>query len=276
MRFSLPALTGAAALINANPEIGVESIVNASALEAILIGKIVVDATGSPTWFPRSGVSLGTGMDIHLRCDDGLIADAAPVVTLNATLADDTEGTIQSTFSVPSSAVDQALIFPVNYSLDMIPQGVGNSAKLVKEVSDVDSITNVPANTEFEVWASPAASNFVEIGFKRGAEGVYIVPATVPVANRYNPSAVIKKGRSEVPELSLEFAHISHMDGMARYNGHRTTVYLKVLKDKSVHSANIVYAGYRPQSTPKRGDGNEEVVESSKGAYERCLLFCAG
>jgi hypothetical protein len=42
-----------------------------------------------------------------------------------------------------------------------------------------------------------------------------------------------------------------------------------------VHSETIVYTGYRPAFSPSRGDGNDEVMGTSTGPYEKFLTFVA-
>ena len=276
MRFSLPVLSAAQVLVAQNPEIGVDSVVLASPVEVVKLGTIMLDALGVATWYPKAGASFGAGLDVHLRLESEILADAAPTVELNVTLVGvEPPTTALATLAVPSWVADQNHIYPVGHALDFVPQGTGNGSKLVTAITGVHAVTNAPASAEFSVWGSFAASNFIEIGYKRGTEGEYNVPASVAIADGYNPAAAIKKGRPDVPELNLEFAHISAMGGMTRYNGHRTSVWVKILKDKAVHSGNVVYVGCRLHSTPKRGGGNDEVVETAKGPYENVLLFDA-
>ena len=287
MRFTLPALSPADSLIAQNPESDLEANVFVSPVEVIQLGRILVDPSGVATWKPKPGASFGTGLDIHVRCDTPIRSTtAAPVITLATTIPGapvvppatpnpPVTGTAVATFGVPSWSADQAQIYPAGASFDLIPAGAGNTNALVLSITGVTSATNVQPNAEFTVYGSPAASNFVEVGFKRGVEGPYNTPGSIHIADKYNPAAAIKEGRPEVPELHMEFAHISHMDGISRYNGSRVSVLLMVKKDKAVLTSNILYVGYRPASSPARKDGNNEVVESSKGPYENVLLFGA-
>lgn len=278
MRFSLPIITGAAVLSAQSPEIGVESTVRASQAEVYRIGTIFVDAAGNATWAARSGVTLPTlGQDLHLRADDGAVGLlVVPTVTLNCTLADDTVGTAIAALSVPSWLPEQAIVFPVAAAADFVPVGVGNSAKLIKAVAGVSASAGLPNNTEWSVWASPPASAFVELGWKRGANTPYQVPGVVQIADGYRAVAATKKGRNEQVNYSFEFGHVSAMGGMARYNGHRITVWETIKKDKTVHTENVILTGFRPNASPARGDGNDEVVESSSGVGEDHLVFTAG
>jgi hypothetical protein len=275
MRLSLPALSATQILAANKPEMGVESIVKVSPIEAFLMGKIVVDATGTATFTAEPGAALGDGMDLHLKVQVMSLASAAPSVTLNVTLEGDTAGTAKADLVVPSWFPDQSKTFQEGFALDFIPQGVGNAAKLVKTITGV-SVTNVPNNSEFLVFASPAASSFIEVGWKRGAEGAYNVPSTVSFANGYNPSAAVKPGRGEERELTLSMAHIASGYALSRYNGKRVSVLIQVKKNRhAVHTENVLYIGYIPSSTPARGDGNDEVVETCQGKFEDCMQFVA-
>jgi hypothetical protein len=278
MRFSLPLITGAAVLTAQNPEIGVESTIWASPVEVFRVGTVRVDAAGVAAWEARPGIVLPVlGLDLHLRADDGAIGGlVAPSVTLDVTLDDDVETTAVASLLVPSWVSDPSITFPVGSAVDFVPTGLGNSAKLIVEVLGIDSSAGLPANTEWSVWASPPAANFIQLGWKRGANAPYQVPGVVQIADGYRAVAATKKGRQEQVSYSFEFAHVSAMGGMARYNGHRISVLEKVIKDKAVHTENIVFTGYRPSASPSRGDGNDEVVESSEGVGEDHLVFIAG
>lgn len=275
MRFALPALSAAQIPIATKPEMGVESDIFISAAEVILVGKVSVDAAGAVTWAPEPGVDLGDGMDLHAKVNFMATATAAPTLTITGTLDDDNAGTADADLAVPSWWRDQSKTFQEGFGEDFIPNGAGNSAKLIKAIASV-AVTNVPANAEFLIYGSPPAASFIEYGWKRGAQGAYNVPATVSFADGYNPNAAVKPGRGETRELTLSFAHVAAGFAIGRFNGKRVAVLLKVRKNrKTVHTENIVYVGYIPSSTPNRGDGNDEVVEESKGMFEDCLQFTA-
>ncbi len=276
MRCSLPALNSAQIQVAKGPEMGVESIIKVSAVEAILCGKVSVDASGNVTWVPEPGLDLGaTGMDLHLKVNFMPTATSAPSVTVTGTLGDDTPGTAVAALTVPAWFPDQSKVFQEAFSEDFIPAGGGNSAKLVKAIASV-AVTNVPNNSEFLIYATPLAANFIEQGWKRGAEGAYNVPSTVSFPEGYNPSRVVKAGRGEERELTLEFAHIAAGYALGRYNGKRVSVLIQVKKNRhSVHTTNVLYTGYIPSSSPARGDGNDEVKETSRGKFEDCLVFDA-
>lgn len=276
MRLQLAALSATQILIAKKPEIGLSSRVFASAFPVQKVGRVVVSAAGVATYVPEAGVDWGAeGLDLHVKVDSPLRASAAPTLTLNCTLYDPLpDQTAIATFAQPSWVADQTHTYQVGAGFDFIPQGAGNSAKKVIAVTGA-AATNVSQYCEFVIYGTPAASAFVEIGWKKSASGQYATPASIAIADGYNPSAALVLGRPEVPELTLNFSHIVASAGMVRYNGHTIGVLLKVIKDKSVHVSNILYCGYRPQTNPERGEGNDEVQESSTGPFEDCLQFDA-
>lgn len=277
MRFLPATLTAAAVILAQKPEIGLESKVRASPLEVVKLGTINVDSAGVATYTAVSGIVIPTaGYDLHLRTDDTIgPLTALPTVTLSVSLFGAVASTVVATLGIPSWVQDQSKIWPLGQSTDFIPQGVGNDAKTVLSITALDDSENLPANSTWSVWGSPAAANFVSLGYCRNKEGPYTVPGNVRIADGYNPQAAIKRGRAEDSDLTLEFVHISSMDGISRLNDRRCAVLLDVTKDKTVLSERVVYAGYRPAAGPKRGDGNDEVIETSTGPFESFLLFVA-
>lgn len=279
MRLLPATLTPALAVLAQKPEIGAESIYHAVPVEFIHMGRILTDSAGTPTWHPRAGAAIpAAGLwDLQLRSDDGMENLAGnPTVTLSVTIGDAVgAGTAVATFGIPSWVTDQSKNWAIGESTDFIPQGIGNDAKDIEGITDVTGGTDLPPNAEFSVWASADASNAVELGYCKSINGPYQVPASVRIADRYKSAAAVKKGRSEDAELSLEFNYISSMEGIGRYNGRSITCFIKVVKDKSAHSENIIYTGYRPEFSPNRGDGNDEVMGTSTGPYETFMTFAA-
>lgn len=258
------------------PEDALESTVFVSPLDFLLVGKVKVNGAGVATWHATPGVSLTSDYtDLHLRCDDGIInAATLPSVTLDVTTGNGADTAVAS-FAVPGWRDDQNKTFPIGACFDFVPQAVGDSAEPILTIVGLDSTAGLPANSEWSVWASPAESTFVEIGFKRGASAPYQVPGQIEIPDKYEQAAAVKRGRSESPELSLEMVHVHSFSGLALYNGQNVTVLVKVVRDRTVHVGWDIYQGYRPEASPSRGDGNEEVAQSSSGPYQKHLLFTA-
>jgi hypothetical protein len=276
MRLSLPVLTPDLALLAAKPEINLESSVFATPVEIFLLGRVVTDAAGVAAWVPNPGAVLPAGgLDLHMSLDDSIAAAAGlPSITLDVDiLAVTGPSTAVGSLAIPSWVADQSNTFPIAQAADFVPQGSGNALKLITAVNAVTSVTNIPPNFSVSIYASPAIDNLAEIGFKRNADGAYLNSASVSIPDKYQYAAAVKKGRQKESKLSLDFVHIGSMGGMTRYNGSRISVAVRITKDKAVQTAWVVYTGYRPDSSPNRGDGDGEVVEKSEGPYEGLLIF---
>lgn len=278
MRFSLPAVAAALIPIAQAPEIALESLVRISPIDLTLLGQVRVDAGGVATWHAAPGVTIPAGgYDLHLRADESLGGESGlPSVTLDVTL-DGVVGasTAVAALAIPSYVADQSNTFPIGQAADFVGQGVGNSLRLVTAIDDINTSANLPANSVFSVLGSLPAENFVQLGYKRSVNGPYSTPAYVPIADRYNPSAAVKKGRSEQSSLELAMVNISSMGGLTRYNGQQVAVVVDIIKDNVVTTERIVYTGYGVAATVPRGDGNDEVVETSTGPFKSYLNFVA-
>lgn len=276
MRFALAALSAAEILVAKKPEMGLDTRVFPSVVPVQKVGKIVVSG-GTNTWIPEAGVDwTAAGLDLCLKVDSPLRCTAAPVVTLECTLVGPlTEEDVATTFNIPSWVPDQSYSYQVGRGFDLVPTGVGNSAKRVLAVTGITSITGITGYAEFIVYGSQASSDFKELGWSKSVSGPYSTPASIAFPDGYNPAAAIRAGRPEIPELTVSMTHIASSAGMTRYNGHEIAMLAKVIKDKSVHVGNILYVGYRPQASPERGEGNDEVVETSTGPYTDCIQFDA-
>ena len=274
----LPAtLTSAQAVLAKKPEIGLESILFVGAVDFVPLGRVVVNGAGVATWVPNPGITIpAAGYDLHLRADQAVSGLAGnPSVTLNVSLHGAVNTTALAAIGVPSWVADQANTWSIGQSTDFIGQGEGNSLLTVIGITGLNASSNLPANTSWSVWGSPAASNWVEVGYVRNKDGPYTVPKSVNIADGFNPQAAVKRGVAEISELTLELVHISSMDGLARYNGLRVSPIIEVRKDRTVTSERVVYTGYLPAARPARGDGDDEVMERSTATFESYLLFVA-
>jgi hypothetical protein len=277
MRCQPATLSSAQAVIAKKPEIGLESLLFLGAVDFTLLGRVLVNGAGVASWVPNTGITIpAAGWDLHLRADNaaaGLVGD--PSVTLDVTLFGAVVTTAIATIGVPSWVDDQSNTYGIGWASDFVGQGVGNSLLTALSIEGLDTSSNLPANTSWSVWGSPAASNWTEIGYVRNKEGPYTVPVSVNIADGFNPQAAVKRGRSEISELTLEAVHISAAGGITRYNGQRCSPIVEVRKDRTVTTERIVYTGYLPAAMVGRGDGNDEVLERSTATFENYLLFQA-
>ena len=116
-------------------------------------------------------------------------------------------------------------------------------------------------------------TQFAPVGCTRNKSFDLPIPSSVSIPCGYEASRFVKKGRSEESELELEFVHFSSWSGVERLNGGRCSLLLDVVKDDSIPWERVVLTGHRPNASPNRGDGDDEVLATSSGPYESVLLF---
>lgn len=277
MRFTPATVSAANVPIAQAPEINLESGVYISPVELIKLGEVRVDSAGTATWSAVAGVAIPAGgMDLHLRADNSLENLVGnPTVTLTTTLTGAVAATSLATLTIPSWTADQSKNWAQDQAADFVGVGAGNALLLVTAVAGLSASTNLPANSIFSVWASPATSNFVFHGFKRAVDGPSQTPKFVNIPDGYLSSAAVKKGRAEVASLKLEMLNISSAAGFMKFNGRKVSVMVTVIKNGLVLTERLVYTGYGISAAVPRGDGDGEVVASSHGPFESLLSFVA-
>ncbi len=282
MRFQLATLLAAQIPIAVSAEIGNETLdVTFTPEQFYNMGLIKVTGGGVAdfVWSPQAGLDLSPlGRDFHLRCANEIVAsDAGAVsVTLDVTYADDVTGTSTATIAVPAWATMQKNIFAAGAAADFVADLPADEGKLIKSIQSVNVVTNTLSGNKFEVIASPAAADFYEIGCATSKDGSFPVaqPVAIPCGN--NAARWVKKGRSEVPSLSIGYKYISSMEDLNRVNGHRVGVHIHTLKDESVPFENRVFMGHLVSVSDPKGDSDDEVIATSEGPFENYMVFVAG
>lgn len=265
--------SGDLSTVNA-PEIGADKRVYVSPGEMVKMGSIAISAEDTGAYTAQAGASLPTaGRDLHLRATKRLLSPSGELaVQMNVTFADDATGTATATFKTPSWVQDQGYIVPFFAATDFVGDG-GNSAKLIKTITSLAAISNGAAGGELEIWSSPAAAEFFEIGCAVNAEGPPPYPSSLAIPCRRNPAAWTKAGRAAQASLNIGWKYFDQWEGLNRYMGDRATIRIDIEKDGLVVGAREIYAGYLPSGGPSRGDGDDEVQATSEGVFENMLIF---
>lgn len=271
MRFNISIPADDIGIANA-PEIGGQSKVFLSYGEVGVIGGITQSAPNSGTWaaavpafnFPN------TGADLQLSCVTGIKSSVPVVVDLGVTFADDTSGTARATFTVPNFVKDQSANLPVGLTVDIVGLAA-NSAKKVKAVNSLTSITGGEKGNRFEVVSIP--ETYYQVGCARSKNETLPVPKSLPIACGLKGSAFVVQGRSDPGELELTALSFNYADGLSRLNGHRGTVMIEVWKADRVLTERHVYSGYTPAPSTDRGDGDDEVTVNATGNFEEFFKF---
>lgn len=277
MRFDPGEIAAAADIeIADGVEIGSDKVVYVSREPMTLMGTINFSGAGAATYTPRPGAALPTaGRDLHLVLPDkpGKSTAGEIAVTLDVTYADATTDTSTATFFVPSWSEDQAYEAPMFAAADFLADTGGNAGKLIKTIGGLDSVANGLAGNVMEVWSSPAAADFHLIGCCTRAVGPPPYPGSLKIPCGRQAARWTKVARSQEGDLTIEWKYRDHWRDMARYMGQKTTVMVAIEKDGLVMSSRWVYTGYVPSGGPERGDGDDETLATSEGAFERVMLF---
>lgn len=274
MRYQLDPIPAALLPIARSKVIGAENIVKFNYDPVVDVASILMQNPTSGTLTGTAGFTAESGgLDMVVRCANGVRSDSALVLTFGVTFADDTSGSATATLAPPSWAKDQSYNFPQGFSVDLIGTA-GNSGKKVKTVDTLTSITGGSGGSRFEVVSLPdTLAEFVEIGCVKSNEPKLPVTKSVAIPCRYDGSSDVKKGRSEPGSLDVSSRLNTYGDGLTRLNGHAVTAMSELWKEDQVLTERIVYENWRVQANPKTGDGDDEAEVTASGMFERFFVF---
>lgn len=276
MKFNIGPLTDSQIAAGNNPEIAKDTELYAA--EGIFSRLGIIEQTGDQTddfTATLTPVSFGaTGRDIHLQAVNGIKGAAGTPITcvIGVIYQDDVVGTMTATFDLPAWNGIQANILPIFTATDFVADDPADAAKLVKEVTSVNTVSNGLADgvNKFRIIASQPAAEFYAVGCLTAFSGEFPIPPSVPVGCGNDPQAYSREGTPEVQEVSASYKYFSSNESLARLNGHKVTLWVKTVKDGSVHWENRFYSGVISNTSPvdRNGQGDDEVVATMTGSYE--------
>ncbi len=274
MRYNLDIPTDDLSVAN-SPEIGGQSKVKLGYSEIGYIALISQEAPASGTYKGSTpAVDLGTGKDLVMVCDNGIKSPTdAVAITLSVVFDDDSSGTATATFAVPSFAKDQSKNLPIGLGVDVIPVGGGNLTKKIKTVNGITAFVGGVRGNRFQLLSLLEAAEYYDLGCARTKNETLPVPKSLPIPCGLKGSAFNVAGRSDAGQLELSALHFSYGDGLSRLNGHRGTVMVETYAEDRVLKERTVYAGYRPNPSTDRGDGDDEVIDKATGTFEFFIKF---
>lgn len=238
------------------------------------VASILMQAPTSGTLTPAPGfIAPGGGLDLQLRCANGVRSAGALAVTFAVTFSDTTTGTAVATFTPPSWAKDQTFNFPQGFAVDIVGVG-GGAAKKITAVTAINSISNGASGNRFEIISLPdPLTNYFEIACMKANDPKLPVSKSVAIPCRYDGSSDVKKGRSEPGALTVTTRYNTGGDGLLRLNGQAVTAMTEVWKEDQVLTERYVYERWRPMANPKIGDGDAEADVTAEGMFERFCVF---
>lgn len=237
-------------------------------------GVVSTTAPTTATWRSNGGAPLpDAGRILHARLssENVLGGAGAMTITLDVILDDATATTAVATFDLPTHTPFTGNIFPIGASRDFVPTGLGNADKKIRSVVGVDSVANMPANAQFEIWSTPDDESFVYLDCGRSKGGEEVLPMQVPIACGKDPQAYTVSGRPETKNVSFTFANRGNMEQLGRFNGTLGTFRIDVVKGDVAIAERIIYNNVQPNVSVPRGDGNDDVIGTSEMLYNRFL-----
>lgn len=274
MRYQIDPIPTALLPIARSKVIGAENIVKFNYDPVVDVASVLMQNPTSGTLTGTAGYAAESGgLDMVVRCANGVRSDSALVLTFGVTFADDTAGSATAAMTPPSWAKDQSYNFPQGFSVDLLGTA-GNSAKKIKTVNSLTGITGGSGGARFEIVSLPdLLAEFVEIGCVKSNEPKLPVTKSIAIPCRYDGSSDVKKGRSEPGSLDVSSRLNTYGDGLLRLNGHAVTAMSELWKEDQVLTERIVYENWRPQANPKTGDGDDEAEVTATGMFERFFVF---
>ena len=232
---------------------------------------------GTGTYTPNPiavAAASGAGFDLQLLSTNGALSACEIVATFGVVFADDTAGTAAATFAIPARAVNQASCVPAGTAVD-IAGLAGGAGKQIASITGLLSIVGGYVGNQFKLVALPDADSYSLVGFVTEAGLKLPVSGSVAIADGFDGSAAIKRGRSEPGSLTAKSHYIDYMSGLARINGFFITARIDVLKDDRVLTERTIIGRWKAMCNPTRGDGNDPVMGDAEGSFQEFAIFVA-
>src|ERR1041385_3830106 len=259
MRYTPLSVSTADLVVARKMTIGADKRLFANRRPMLELGAIYMASDGPGVWTPdrinlNAGALVNPG-DIVLVVDNELAADAGDVVaTLAVTFDDDSSGEAQVTCKAPNWVADKSHDFQGGIAWDLVGTA-GNSAKKVKAIAGLASITNALRGSDFAVCQLPD-TGWQEIGFVETVEPRIASRPGIAIPDRYKPAADVVPGRPEQSKLSINTKHRAVVDGLGRFSGKNACFMLEVWKGR-VLTERHVFSNSVIETNPNFGDGND-------------------
>jgi hypothetical protein len=234
-------------------------------------------AIGTGTYTPNPiavPAAPGAGFDLQLISTNGALSACEIVALLSVVFADSTAGTATATFAIPARAVNQASSVPAGTAVDIAGVG-GGAGKQIASITGLVSIVGGYVGNQFKLVALPDVASYSLVGFVTEAGLKLPVSGSVAIADGFDGSAAIKRGRSEPGSLTAKSHYIDYMSGLARINGFFVTGRIDVLKDDRVLTERTIIGRWKAMCNPTRGDGNDPVMGDAEGSFQEFAIFVA-
>jgi hypothetical protein len=276
MKYNIDALGSADVAIAKKHRLGGEKVLYATADEAKQIGELLLVSDASGRWTPDPISSIDTaGADLAIMVYRQLKADDDAVITFNVTFGDDTNGQAAATFTAPSWVSNKSSNFQHGVARDLTGTG-GNSAKTIKAINSLASITNAKRFSAFRIFQLPQVeANWQLIGNVETFDPKIGILPGVPIPDGLDGTAEVVQGRSEQSSLDITVLHRAVVDGIMRFGGQPACFQCQTVTGGVVLVERQIAINCILSVDPTYPDGSEMVKQTARGFMEKWLGFYA-
>lgn len=140
-----------------------------------------------------------------------------------------------------------------------------------KSVGSLSSVAGGTSGVEVEILELPVASDWKEIEDPVQKNIIFGSVGSVPIASRYKAAKYVKKGRGDLPTVSVSSNYQSFASGLPRLCGHKIALMFETWDDDRVLVQRIVVRTVLKVARPAGGD--EAVIASGEGVAEHIAVF---
>jgi hypothetical protein len=260
----VPSSIPAASLdVAAAPYLGGEFNVYLTAVAAILIGEVNLTAAGAGAYTDNGATAIvaqspSTGADLQLVALTPLISTATCIIKLaglnDAGTPVTQDGT--ATFAPPARAANQSKTFGRGIATDLV---AATKFTTITGLALATPITGGAANVRFGLFQLPVQADYSLVG------------CTTDI--NFNTKSRQAKGIDcgmETDAFIKGFA-----EGLARFDGLKTTCMLVGLKDGQETCDRLVFTEWVPNIKPRFPEGDGEATIDAEGKFAEHAFFIA-
>lgn len=264
-----------------SPFIGCDFAAYLSRIPAYLLGAITMTSSGAGTYtasaatavVPRLPAGAPVYANLQLVPNTELRSPGGNVVVVFNVINDaSAAATLTFTFAPPARAEDQSGQFERGYAVD----GVLSAGNGVKSVTGLASVTNGYTGVGFSLYQLPEASDYVLVGTSKEKKFNLKSAKAVGIRDGREETAYVKRGVTNVGELTLDVNFVGMASRLTRFSGARTTAMLVGVKDGELTTDRLVFTNYTPSVAVNLGDADGESQENAaSGLFQDHLFFVA-
>ena len=259
-----------------SPFFGGEFGVYLTTVAAIQVGLITFSAADAAVFTPNAAAALpDAGKDLQvtaLTSIQSLPTDDQVAVQLNGSKAGGDSMTGLAVFAPPSWSRVSSPNWGRGISFDLVPSVP--DAKF-KAITALAGATGGHYGLKLGVYALPEMADYVLLGCTTEIDFNTKSRVAKGIDCRMEADAFVKRGKTQPGELKIGSKFFSMAEGMARFDGLKTTCMLVGVKDGQLMGDRLTFTEYTPTIKPRLPDGDGEAMHDAEGKFVEHLFFVA-